>query len=338
MADERLARERLADAPIAEGADAAQVLAEEDMVAPATWQQREADAHWCPESLWPLLDADFRHRAAAEPRTIAERAAHWQVLGASVRGKSHGHRGEHRDDALAMLAHDDLLLLAVADGAGSSALSRVGAAVTAELVVSQTMARYVADKTNGSAVSRLGTAMAHAVYDAALRLHELAAAAELSPSALRTTVIVVAVLGDLMLVSQVGDGAVLIQTRDGSVQRVGAMRETAWAGEVTCFVPDACAMTQAAALRQVNAADVTLVALMTDGIDDPFHPLEQSGTALVAQWRDGTTLPIGTAKQPTSGPVLGDADALLHWMTFEQRGEVDDRTLLLAWRPAAVPS
>ena len=43
-------------------------------------------------------------------------------------------------------------------------------------------------------------------------------------------------------------------------------------------------MTQASALRQVSAADITLIALMTDGVDDPFHPLEQSGVALVSQW------------------------------------------------------
>ncbi|MBC7562686.1 MAG: hypothetical protein H7305_07180 [Gemmatimonadaceae bacterium] len=114
------------------------------------------------------------------------------------------------------------------------------------------------------------------------------------------------------------------------------MRETAWAGEVTCFVPDACAMTQAAGLRQVSASDMSLIALMTGGIRDPFHPLEQSGAALVQQWRHGTMEPIGTATQAIGGPVLGSTDALLQWMTFEQRGEVDDRTLLLAWNtPAA---
>jgi hypothetical protein len=55
----------------------------------------------------------------------------------------------------------------------------------------------------------------------------------------------------------------------------------------------------------------------------------------VAQWQHGTAAPIGTARQPTLGPVLAGPEALLQWMTFEQRGEVDDRTLLLAWRPAA---
>jgi hypothetical protein len=314
------------DAPAA-GTDAAP--------APAEWSAREPAVAWCPEVLRHSLDDALQQRCASEPMTLTGSHGAWQVLGASVRGRSHAHCGTHRDDALAVHADDALLILAVADGAGSSALSRIGAAVVAEMVVARTAARFAADTSQTSDASRLGTAMAHAVHDAALQLHDLAATADVSPAALRTTLIVVAVHRDLMLVSQVGDGAVLVQKRDGSVVRVGAQRASAWAGEVTCFVPDACAMTQAAELRQVDAADVQLIALMTDGIDDPFHPLEQSGRALVAQWQHGTAAPIGTARQPTLGPVLAGPEALLQWMTFEQRGEVDDRTLLLAWRPAA---
>ena len=320
--------------------DDAPVSAAEAMPVPAVWSAREPECAWCPASLNGSLDAGLVARCAAEPMVLAQSHAAWQLLGVSVRGRSHGHRATHRDDAMAVHADGELLLLAVADGAGSSALSRIGAAVVAEMAVTRTAARFAADAADGadaSTASRLGTAMAHAVHDAAVHLHALATVAEVSPVALRTTLILVAVLGDLMLVSQVGDGAVLVQKRDGRVVRVGAQRESAWAGEVTCFVPDACAMTQAAELRQVDASDVQLLALMTDGVDDPFHPLEQSGGALVAQWRTGTDTPIGTAKQPSCGPVLDGVDALLQWMAFEQRGEVDDRTLLLAWRPENLP-
>lgn len=316
--------------------DSVPVPVAEDITAPApaVWTAREPDEAWCPAALVPELDAALVARCAAEPMRLDAAHGPWRVLGASVRGRSHAHRGTHRDDAMAVHADGDLLLLAVADGAGSSALSRIGAAVVAEMTVARTAARFAADLSNTSDASRLGTAMAHAVHDAALRLHALATQADVAPAALRTTLILVAVLRDLMLVSQVGDGAVLVLRRDGSVTRVGAQRESAWAGEVTCFVPDACSMTQAAELRQVAAGDVQLLALMTDGIDDPFHPLEQSGAALVSQWRTGTDAPIGTARQPRLGPALHGPDTLLQWMTFEQRGEVDDRTLLVAWREA----
>jgi hypothetical protein len=97
-------------------------------------------------------------------------------------------------------------------------------------------------------------------------------------------------------------------------------------------VPDACAMTQAAALRQVPAGDLVTIAVMTDGVDDPFHPLEQTGGTLVSQWRHGTAASLGTARQPDCPRVIDDQAALLRWLSFEQRGEVDDRTLLLAVR------
>lgn len=306
--------------------------------AAARWNAHEPDAPWCPDVLVTSLEPSFMARASLEPCVCAVRSVAWQVLGASVRGKSHAHRAEFRDDALAVFSDGELLVLAVADGAGSSALSRVGAAVTAQLAVECTASRYHAGAATEAVSSRLGTAMAHAVHDAAMRLHALAAAVEMSPAALRTTLLLVAIAGDLMLVSQVGDGAVLVQRADGTVTRVGATRETSWAGEVTCFVPDACAMMQAAALRQLRASDVSLIALMSDGIDDPFHPLEQSGASLVSQWRDGTSQSIGSALQQATGPVLGDADALLQWLSFEQRGEVDDRTLLLAWRADELPA
>ena len=314
--------------------DAEAVLprAPDAVIAPASWTEREPAVAWCPAALTEALDSAFVAAAAAEPRTLTARAGAWSVLGASVRGRAHGHRAEFRDDALACVEHDGLLILAVADGAGSSALSRIGAAVTAQLVVERTAARHAAESANTDAASRLGTAMAHAVHDAATRLHELAAIGGVAPTALRTTLVIVAMCGDLTLVAQVGDGAVLVQKTDGTVMRVGAARETAWAGEVSCFVPDACAMTQAAELRQLRTSELTLIALMTDGIDDPFHPLEESGDAMVGQWINGTTAPIGVAKQQNTPPVLGDVAALLQWLSFEQRGEVDDRTVLLAWR------
>lgn len=306
-----------------------------ESVAPATWIARDAGGVWCPGNLTASFSVEFLERAAAEPGLREAQSTAWRMIGASVRGRSHAHRAEHRDDAMATLVSGDLVLMAVADGAGSSALSRIGAAVAAQMVVERTAERFAAE-TDGTIPSRLGTAMAHAVHDVATRLHVCAAVADVSPSALRTTLLLVAICHDVLLVLQVGDGAVLVQRTDGSVVRVGAVRETAWAGEVACFVPDACSIAQAAELRQVNAADVSLIALMTDGVDDPFHPLEQTADALVAQWRHGTTSSIGTARQLPAPAVLGDPMALLEWLAFEQRGEVDDRTLLLAWRDGAV--
>jgi hypothetical protein len=303
-----------------------------DVAVPAVWMAHVATDPWCPPSLADALSVDWCTQCAVEPRVVAHHSSAWNVLGASVRGRSHAHRSEHRDDAVACGEQDGVLVLAVADGAGSSALSRVGAAVTAQMCLDRTLARVRAAATATDPVTALGTAMAHAVHDAATRLHELAALAEVLPSAFRTTLIVVAIHGDVILVSRIGDGAVLVEKRDGSISVIGDDRVSAWAGEVQCFVPDPCAVSAAAELRQLQASEVRLIALMTDGIDDPFHPLTQSGAALVDQWRSGTRASIGSAQQPAAPAILNDSAALLTWLGFEQRGESDDRTLLVAVR------
>jgi Protein phosphatase 2C len=302
------------------------------VAAAVEWMTHAASDAWCPPPLVAAFDAAFVLGASAEPALLSVAHAGWRVCGASVRGRAHAHRSEHREDALACAGDDELLVCAVADGAGSSALSRIGAAVVAQMSVVNTVSRFRDGRGDGSLVTQLGTAIAFAVHDAALRLHELATLSGESPNAFRSTLVLAAIIGDVLLVSQVGDGAALVQRTDGTVVRIGAQRSTAWAGEVQCFVPDACAMTAAASIRQVNAANVAVLALMTDGVDDPFHPLEQSGDALMSQWRVGTNAPIGTVRQAQIGSVIASTDALAEWLRFEQRGEVDDRTLMLVHR------
>jgi hypothetical protein len=301
----------------------------------ATWESLAPEADWCPASLAHQLGHDFIESASVEPRILHRHTSEWHVRGASVRGRAHAHRGEYRDDAIACASTASLLVLAVADGAGSSPLSRIGAAVTAQTAVDRVVSRFLLTDDADAKLTTLGTAMAHAVYDASLTLHALAAAHGCGATDFRTTLILVAICGDDILVSQVGDGAAIVQTRAGDVLRASTLRESAWAGEVHCFIPEPCASAQAAAIRHVRAENVELVALFSDGIDDPFHPLEQSGTAIAEQWRHGTEHNIGAAIQSYRGPVLDSTESLLDWLQFEQRGEVDDRSLIVAWRAEA---
>ena len=84
--------------------DDAPVSATEAMPVPAVWSAREPECAWCPASLNGTLDAGLVARCAAEPMVLAQSHAAWQLLGVSVRGRSHGHRATHRDDAMAV--HD----------------------------------------------------------------------------------------------------------------------------------------------------------------------------------------------------------------------------------------
>ena len=59
------------------------------------------------------------------------------VLGASVRGKRHAHFGEWRDDSYGAAQVGPWTILAVADGAGSCPLSRIGSGTATSVIISQ---------------------------------------------------------------------------------------------------------------------------------------------------------------------------------------------------------
>ncbi|MBA3825265.1 MAG: protein phosphatase 2C domain-containing protein, partial [Ktedonobacterales bacterium] len=88
---------------------------------PAQWRVQEPQDHTDP----------VPHTAVAR----SSGAGGWQALAASRRGKLHAHEGSYREDAFALSTHEDWLLIAVADGAGSCRLSRVGARVASEAAV-----------------------------------------------------------------------------------------------------------------------------------------------------------------------------------------------------------
>ncbi len=97
--------------------------------------------------LLPTLDSRFTQRPPVRHRLLPGRCSNrlqfqagspheewraaacgpaWNLLGASVRGKLHAHQAQWRDDAFAWQQAGDWTCIAVADGAGSAPLSRVG--------------------------------------------------------------------------------------------------------------------------------------------------------------------------------------------------------------------
>jgi hypothetical protein len=134
---------------------------------------------------------------------------------------------------------------------------------------------------------------------------------------------------------------VAVRTGDGAVRVLGRPDGGEFSGEVSCFVPDACADARGAEVFTRPLAGVADVLVASDGVEDPFYPIDRNGPALLAQLREGTGDALdGFQRQPAVGPVIGadalDADAaaarLAEWLTFEKRGENDDRTLVVLTR------
>lgn len=141
----------------------------------------------------------------------------WRVAGVSVRGASHERLGLPCQDAhqWAQLTNE-LLLAAVADGAGSASMADVGAILAVEAAINSARERF-------SESSSVG-ALAHLNWEGLLS-HTLSAAraalereAETRALPLRDfacTLTVVVAGKDFVAAMQVGDGAVVVAEPDG---------------------------------------------------------------------------------------------------------------------------
>jgi len=308
----------------------------------ATWSVKAPDSPWCPEH-WlghlALVAPGLRPPEGIDEPIEATGArvssGRWTLLLASRRGRLHAHRGEHREDAGALLSFAHGWCAAVGDGAGSATWSRLGSAIATHVV---THALRDALKHGAASADALPAAMQQAATAGNAAMRRFAGLAEIALRDLRTTLLVVAVHGGAMASMQVGDGAIafVLNGNGAHLPHLGDSGE--FSGEVTHFLPDDGAIERLLASIVVRDAAAGLaVVAASDGVDDPWYPFARHTPALFAQLRDGVTDDNANAAgvvQPWRGPVLGAADpvhATMEWLAFEKRGENDDRTLFVAW-------
>ncbi|MBE7212235.1 MAG: hypothetical protein INR65_14530, partial [Gluconacetobacter diazotrophicus] len=115
-----------------------------------------------------------------------------------------------------------------------------------------------------------------------------------------------------------------------------------FSGEVDCFVPDPDSPEQAAPFGIIpDIANRRALLLCTDGVEDPFFPVDANVGLLFRQFTGGDepgddVLPVYWPQAP--GGPLACADPptatgrLARWLAFEKKGENDDRTVLLIHR------
>jgi hypothetical protein len=173
----------------------------------------------------------------------------WRVIGASVIGTSHQSRRSVCQDAHAFRALDDgTVILAVADGAGSASRSAEGAAAAVEAAaefLSRNLCLTDALSAARCAVEQLAS------EDAAIE-------------AFATTLLLVAITASEIAIAQIGDGSIVVQHRDGSLDVLTEASRAEYANHTTFLTaPDALAE---AAFASRPADGVRGVAVMTDGM------------------------------------------------------------------------
>jgi hypothetical protein len=168
------------------------------------------------------------------------RGGDWWVVGASVRGSAHEHGDGPLQDAHAWAATDDGFVIAVADGAGSAARSDVGAAAA--------VAAAVAAPDDPVAAAR------RAIEAIGGDLGELAC-----------TLLVAVVAADGVRLHAVGDGAAVVADADGRLVVPLPPDRGEFRNETVFVTSDG--WEQAIRTASVPSADVTGLALLTDGLE-----------------------------------------------------------------------
>lgn len=257
-------------------------------------------------------------------------ASGWRYVGASVPGVAH--LADHIDcqDAWAAqrLEADSVLVLAVADGAGSAAESRAGAALTCQTLLTECVA-WLSRSPAGDWTPAVALPMLQHIQSV---LAQQAAQLQQPVRELACTLLGAVLTADRALFLQVGDGAIVIG--DGAGYRPVFWPQGGEYPNETHFVTDP---TAAARLECVILAEpVAEVALLTDGLQSlalHYHSRQAHlpfFRPLFQRLRD----------YPATGESAELTTALERFLSspaINQRTH-DDKTLILAVRlPADLP-
>ena len=195
----------------------------------------------------------------------------WTVGGASVAGVSHERNGLPCQDSMSYRVAGDVLVAAVADGAGSAELSDVGSALAAE--TSARMAELLILEEHDHAPHSmhetcLGPIVAAAVEEARRELQEEAARRGAELRQLATTLLLAVHAPRILAVGQIGDGAVVASDGRGGYRTwITPQRGGEYANQ-TSFLTSANAMSQLEVRVERLDSGAVELAMFTDGLQN----------------------------------------------------------------------
>ncbi len=257
--------------------------------------------------------------------------AGWGMVAASRRGKLHAHEGRYRDDEFALGTHKGWNLLAVADGAGSCRLSRVGARIATAAAIaamSQGVDRHWLAAIPEHAEPALKALIVDGLRGAHAAVHAEAKLRNIPVRDLSSTLLLLAHSPPMQAqgngthylgAGQIGDGMILTVGSHERVEVLGEASKGFYSGETT-FLPGLTpAELERFAWGYVLETPPAMVLAMTDGIADDLVPLARQVPTLLR----GITSALQSPK-----PDL----ALLETIAYEKRDSADDRTLAVLYR------
>ncbi|MDX8376575.1 MAG: PP2C family serine/threonine-protein phosphatase [Mariprofundales bacterium] len=306
-----------------------------------------------PRLLWKNLPSDntarFHKPDIASDSAMTESV---NLIAASVRGRSHAHKGTHRDDDIKIYCSStsDWNIICVADGAGSCKYSRRGselAVLHSTDTLRETLNGYYGielekitqslHNNDEEIKSQLGEIYQHtivkAVYNAALAIQEeVKNNKEASFKDFSTTLLLAAHKpikdGHLILSFWIGDGGAVIYDKGNNVKLLGKPDSGEYAGQ-TQFLDnklfDDGSIYSRIRIQKVDS--MTALILATDGITDAKFETENKLSNLEAWdvlWDELQVI--------ANNKDLKQAEKdLLEWMEFWSAGNHDDRSIAICY-------
>ncbi len=210
-----------------------------------------------------MISSDVHQDQDKQRMDTSKELVQWRVVAASVRGTSH-----ERVDQLCQDAHhwerlpEGVLIAAVADGAGSAPLGKIGAIVAAQTAV-ETI-RFKED-TSRSPEDEEGWQLLlnNALVAAKTAVEAEAVACNVAARDLATTLIIVVATPKLIAAAQVGDGVAVAGDSQGNVIALTAPQSGEYINETTFLVSPNALETAQVTLWRGSPANI---ALMSDGL------------------------------------------------------------------------
>jgi serine/threonine protein phosphatase PrpC len=206
----------------------------------------------------------------------------WQAVGRSVRGAVHERSGMPNQDAICWMGNGSLVVLAVADGHGSTRYPRshIGASFAVE-TATQLVHDFLlgqADAENLSVVKRaaeewLPRALVRAWQEAVVE-HINAnplSDGEVNVTAYGATIITVAVAERFVLYLQLGDGEILTVNDQGVVSKPLVKDERLFANETTSLCTADAWSDFRVSFQPITQGQPALILLATDGYPNSFR-------------------------------------------------------------------
>ncbi|MEP7289606.1 MAG: PP2C family serine/threonine-protein phosphatase [Chloroflexota bacterium] len=248
----------------------------------------------------------------------------YQLVAASHRGKTHAHQGTFREDATAIATTAYWNIIAVADGAGTAPLARVGS----NLAVTRAVAAMVAAMPDPPATEDISRAIWAGLRAAYQAIRAFSTEHDVSLGDLSTTLQLLIhwpqQTGCLLGVAHVGDGIVTAETPDGQYYLLTDPDTDPDESSRTLFLTSG-PLRQWLERAKVYQFDepLDIVALMTDGLSGDLEPYaDLLHTNLFEALRD----------RVLCYPLPQREQALLALISYDRRGSFDDRTVTVLSR------